>query len=279
MKSAQPVPYDDQSTISKICKDRAGWSVHETSWIQSVVAYKAAQGDPWVLQPNASLKIIAEKLENLYESRHDSKYIKDARDIFTGCCPMCGSLSTGTLDHYLPKDEYPEFSIFSLNLIPACSHCNSSQKGTVFKGAKAPERFIHPYFDNFLNKPLWLVALKEPYNAVKIGAIPDPGLSGNELEIVRFHITRLLGNEFKKHARSLWTNLPQTVAKLLLEAKKGASVATINEIKNQIQWLMTAGQFSYGLNSWTVGIYRGILADPKALDYLTKQVGVVLTTV
>lgn len=55
-------------------------------------------------------------------------------------CPYCNRqyitpvlTSTGkmraTLDHFLPKNRYPYFSMSLYNLIPACYNCNSSLKG------------------------------------------------------------------------------------------------------------------------------------------------------
>lgn len=39
-------------------------------------------------------------------------------------CQYCGINDASTMDHYLPKAIYPEYSVHSLNLIPCCSDCN-----------------------------------------------------------------------------------------------------------------------------------------------------------
>ncbi|MFS6803147.1 HNH endonuclease [Edwardsiella tarda] len=66
-------------------------------------------------------------------------------------CPMCGSMHSGTLDHVLPKEVYPEFSVFSRNLVPACK-CN------IIKGRKTSNslgaRILHPYYDKILAERL-----------------------------------------------------------------------------------------------------------------------------
>ena len=36
-------------------------------------------------------------------------------------CPFCGISESSTLDHYLPKEQYPEFSVFPKNLVPSCA--------------------------------------------------------------------------------------------------------------------------------------------------------------
>jgi hypothetical protein len=65
---------------------------------------------------------------------------------------MCGSLKTGTLDHIFPKNTFPEFSIFSKNLVPSCD-CNSKRQES-YIGMNRGERILHPYFDQGLNRRL-----------------------------------------------------------------------------------------------------------------------------
>ncbi|ADV50868.1 hypothetical protein Celal_3613 [Cellulophaga algicola DSM 14237] len=43
-------------------------------------------------------------------------------------CPNCTIEKVASLDHYIPKDEFPEFSVNPINLIPCCSTCNSKKK-------------------------------------------------------------------------------------------------------------------------------------------------------
>lgn len=62
-------------------------------------------------------------------------------------CPYCGINEPKTLDHYLPKELFPEFSVHSLNLLPVCSVCNSNYKKRQFKNASGSRIFIHSYFD------------------------------------------------------------------------------------------------------------------------------------
>lgn len=63
-------------------------------------------------------------------------------------CPFCGGIGTPrNLDHFLPKDSFPQFSILPYNLVPSCRDCNMDGKGSKF--ATAPEeQVIQPYLDN-----------------------------------------------------------------------------------------------------------------------------------
>ncbi|MFJ4860132.1 HNH endonuclease [Streptomyces sp. NPDC088748] len=68
-------------------------------------------------------------------------------------CPLCGRGIATTLDHQLPKSEYPILAITPANLVPACSTCN--QKKSSKDPADASEMLLHPYFDN-LGTSRWL---------------------------------------------------------------------------------------------------------------------------
>lgn len=46
-------------------------------------------------------------------------------------CSYCGIGAPSTVDHYLPKDTFPEYAVMALNLLPCCFECNS-KKGNVF---------------------------------------------------------------------------------------------------------------------------------------------------
>lgn len=66
------------------------------------------------------------------------------RALAHGKCPYCTVNSVETLDHYLPKEHYPEFSILTLNLVPSCTRCNRPRP---FKTQRGERSLVHPYFD------------------------------------------------------------------------------------------------------------------------------------
>lgn len=61
-------------------------------------------------------------------------------------CPFCGGIGRPkSLDHYLPKANYPQFSVLPQNLVPACRDCNTGKSNDL---AQEPgQQPIHPYFD------------------------------------------------------------------------------------------------------------------------------------
>lgn len=85
-----------------------------------------------------------------------------------GLCPFCGGLGqVRTLDHYLPKANFPAFSVHPKNLIPCCRDCNDGKNSSF--GIGADEQALHPYLDqdHFFDER-WLVARAERSNPVLI---------------------------------------------------------------------------------------------------------------
>lgn len=72
-----------------------------------------------------------------------------------GICPICGVRTVSTLDHYLPKSEYPLLVITLPNLIPSCFDCNHDKM--VYIPKRMEDAPFHPYFDD-LSNVVWLEA-------------------------------------------------------------------------------------------------------------------------
>ena len=77
-----------------------------------------------------------EALIYLYEGRSNTvsdlkNSIKLNQDVhLRQICPNCGLLSAVTVDHYIPKEIHPDFSIYSKNLIWSCGTCNGKNQHT-----------------------------------------------------------------------------------------------------------------------------------------------------
>lgn len=72
-----------------------------------------------------------------------------------GICPLCGRRTVSTLDHYLPKTQYPIFAITPFNLVATCYDCNKSKSDKLVTTRE--EEGIHPYYDNF-DDDIWIKA-------------------------------------------------------------------------------------------------------------------------
>jgi hypothetical protein len=69
-----------------------------------------------------------------------------------GSCALCGHLDAGEVDHYLPRSYFPEFSILTTNLIPACGRCNR-KKLSRHQRTGGGLAFVHPYLHGLPDEP------------------------------------------------------------------------------------------------------------------------------
>lgn len=115
--------------------------------IKSYREYARERGNPWMISGHVKNAEFQQAMGSLYGSTMEAvSYISALRKSTRGrCCAFCGSLNNNQIDHFLPKEHYPEFSIFLQNLFPICA-CNQT-KGKKTTGAKVGERFLHPKFD------------------------------------------------------------------------------------------------------------------------------------
>lgn len=256
----------DDAVVTDLCQ-HLPFTSHQGTWLATYAAYRAAGSDPWAVPPFTFAPDISGEQYALYSAKAASKPIKDIREI-EGllCCPLCGSQTTNSLDHLLPRIVYPEFSIMRANLVPACSHCNSASKRNKHRGAAAPERFIHPYFDAFANNAIWRVRFNPPYAAVTIDAIPEPGLTPDQAVITAYHLNNVLGRAFKTRMRTTWATYPGAVQ---IEAAGGAITAATTAAAVAKDLHKHIG--SDGVNGWKTAFLRGLLADPDAIDHVTAR--------
>lgn len=108
-----------------------------------------------------------------------------------GICPLCSHREVTTLDHHLPKAEYPRLSVVPINLVPACSDCNKSK--LVRYPTKPEQETLHPYFDNIEND-LWLTATVNQTTPPTIQYQVTPPAACEQLlaDRVKFHFGSLL---------------------------------------------------------------------------------------
>ncbi len=78
-----------------------------------------------------------------------------------GICPFCMISEPNTFDHYFPESIYPEYILFTHNLVPCCSYCNTLKGDLLFDEFKKERKFIHFYFDDlpqtdYLKAKFWI---------------------------------------------------------------------------------------------------------------------------
>jgi len=130
--------------------------------IENDYVAKAAAGELYLLPRIPSLQGVDQSvfgdlrkshLVNLYE-RYLRPEGKPGRDIYqqikvsaNGKCPFCGGIGhVRTLDHFVPKANFPTYSVVPGNLVPCCRDCNSDKLNSYPDEMAA--QVLHPYFDD-----------------------------------------------------------------------------------------------------------------------------------
>ncbi|MCB4786698.1 hypothetical protein LGR64_10480 [Delftia sp. Lp-1] len=117
--------------------------------IKQYAHYRSALRRPVPGTPPISNALKQALLSKYSEGRAGSgifSFIQDrANQARTRSCPYCGRGGLGTIDHYLPKEYFSWFSVYSWNLVPSCQECQNI-KGTKIGTTWGP-RPIHPLLD------------------------------------------------------------------------------------------------------------------------------------
>ena len=255
-----PEAEDDDAVLESILKTPP-WPGHATAWRAAYAAYRANSGNPHAVAPMGLGKALADAQYSLYDNRRSGRALKSMRRRRLPCCPVCGSPQVpSSLDHYLPRKYYPEFSILRLNLVSACGACNSDEKGTTVAGTD-PARFVHPYFDVWLREPLWRVEIVRPLRAATFQAVPMPGLPADRHAIVTFHLENVLGDVFDRTMESEWARYPDHI---VTHQPKPSFKKRRRYLERELELAIRAR----GPNAWASAFLRGVLFDQEATTYL-----------
>ncbi|TAV50215.1 HNH endonuclease [Rhizobium leguminosarum] len=109
---------------------------------------RVGRGDPEVVIRGTLTK---RALVDLY-----GKYLvggEEAREVYDellvssdGKCPFCGGIGqVHTVDHYLPKSNFPVYSVLPDNLVPCCRDCNTGKMASF--ATTQHDQTLHPYLD------------------------------------------------------------------------------------------------------------------------------------
>jgi len=175
-----------------------------------------------------------------------------------GICPLCSHRIVTTIDHYLPKTEYPRLSVVPINLIPSCSDCNKSKLANY---PTAPEEeMLHPYYDDIEND-LWLQATVSHSTppAIQFKVAPDDDWGELLSDRVKFHFDSLELNAL--YSAQAAVELVQINYRLqMLHAALGA-VGVRNHLLEGAETRSHAN-----INSWQAAMYRAMAADQWFCD-------------
>lgn len=176
-------------------------------------------------------------------------------------CPFC-SLDTGPdLDHYLPKDRYPEFSLHARNLVPICTPCNRRKSTKVLAQGSGDRLFLHPSSEP--TGDAQVLAAELTFANSKVAAsyrIDDGGvLSPGERALVKRHFRELgLAERYRHRAHSY-----------LASVKNGIAAASLMVVERTLDRVIQGAHDGEPVNGWRPALGRAIAScRDEALDWL-----------
>lgn len=196
-------------------------------------------------------------------------HIQEMRDAaIHDICAMCGGHGVSSLDHVFPKRTYPEYAVFSANLVPACQ-CNN-RRGTTSYGANDGERVLHPYFDVVLGRRLIAAHFDD------LGEVPritvrcllrraDPMFAA-----VQFHIEHVVrANRVHAYLVKTWDQLLRRPTGVVSDF--GKTPTSLPELQGVLRNERERFDTRYETkNSWDAMFISGLL-EPRTLRWLFAQ--------
>ncbi|WP_273021436.1 hypothetical protein [Rheinheimera sp.] len=177
-------------------------------------------------------------------------------------CPSCGEPGRPrTLDHYLPKDIFPELAVLLLNLTPMCDWCQG-EKLTGYLTEDGQKRYIHPYFDE-VNQPLFSISFSPPFATPSIGLSVKNELPEALSSLVKSHLKGVdFLTRFKEYFKTRYISV-------LRKAQKCRQPVEIGF--RQTLRLLLEMEEEKSINSWDAVLYRSILENDELMEYLENS--------
>lgn len=199
-------------------------------------------------------------LEHCYDSKTNAlvdlktdmiNCINKQNPILLSRCPYCLVREPGTWDHYMPKSKFPEFSVYSPNLIWVCEKCNNMKSNRLVENEK---EVIHTYFDKLPDECLLKCDI----------VVGDPGIP-----ITKFHIPNLdntsIVDALHKHFVAL------DLAELYMKESTSYISTLLQEIANRYPGGLSSVTFkeelrikycsipkTWGHNHWQAAVLKGM---------------------
>lgn len=240
------------------------------AWIMRVLKYIEFGGNPECIEIWEEMRdpSVHGRFKNLYLSPGgqsvQKSLLENLRNRELDYCPACGEDGTpNTLDHYLPKDIFPEYSVTLVNLFPMCDICQGA-KGVKINNHEGKRLFIHPYFDDFIDQQVLILDISGPFNApTSIDLHPHPDVDRELQDLILRHITELeIPTRYYRYFQSNYLRLLRLVAKT---RHKGLDVRVQLESFRDLA-------LEKSINSWNFIFYDSVLRNEHLMEYLSNEV-------
>ncbi|WP_169447589.1 hypothetical protein [Laribacter hongkongensis] len=178
-------------------------------------------------------------------------------------CPYCGyPLPPRTLDHFLPKEHWPEYAIYANNLVPQCSSCAPIKGQRYYCNNHCQAMFLHPMYSSALSTVRFYIEISLVDNQPKFEPIFNitDDVSTEDEERIKLHIKSLHVKE-----RMIEYCHEQYRRWIRIVSLKGCDVKESFKVR-----LKERALDSYASN-WSIAFYQGVLRNSAVITDLQSR--------
>lgn len=178
-------------------------------------------------------------------------------------CPYCGHpLPPRTLDHFLPKDDWPEFAIFSNNLVPQCVDCAPIKGSRYYCDSHNQALFLHPMYSSALSTVRFCIDVTlekgQPKFVPKFNILDEVSIEDEwriKLHIESLGVKQRI-NDYCQDQYRRW---------IRIVSRKGADIQASFKIR------LKERQLDQYASNWSIAFYQGVLRSPEAVADLQRH--------
>ena len=246
-------------------RNAAYFTAIKDDWKARTQDYLEHSGNPEKIKPwGLIVKADGKKFSNLYSSPKEGSIqgplLQGLRERKLQICPACGEEGTpNTLDHYLPKDSYPEFAITAANLSPMCDICQGEKLAETL--TSDDERiFVHPYYDEFLDEQIVELEFDKPLSfPPSVNLRPSSSLTAEQTALVSRHIGGLsLMRRYNHFFKDEYMRLLRLTSDIRADGQN---------LREQLVNFRRMASYK-SVNSWPHVFYAGVIADDELMAFL-----------
>jgi 5-methylcytosine-specific restriction endonuclease McrA len=181
-------------------------------------------------------------------------------------CPYCGMDKPRTIDHYLPKSMFPEFSVFPPNLLPCCGYCNNKKRDDWLEDGK--RIYLNLYFDDIPEDKQFLFAhLEYEQNSI----VPFVSFSIENRNNIEQGLFNLITSHYENLnlLQEFSENVEESLSCILDDIQHNPELS-IEEHKTNLLRRYKTNVRKYGINYWESAFLKTIIESEKFLKICSK---------
>lgn len=179
-------------------------------------------------------------------------------------CQYCTINSINSFDHYLPKEEYSEFSVNPLNLIPCCTECNGHKLVNWKENNK--RIFLNLYLDKLPKDQYLFVDLTINTSSIKTHFYlqKQKNMNDNLFNTLYEHYKRLhLFERFSKNSDEVISSLDNTILSFVKQLSIKEVIRSVEETSNR-------NRSVFGYNYWKSILEIALVNNYKYINRIKK---------